>query len=49
MEDSIIVDIKFNVPETLKQLAELNAKIIALKEAQKGLDKGSIEFAKQSI
>ncbi len=49
MEDSILVDIKFNVPETLKQLAELNAKIIALKEAQKGLDKGSVEFAKQSI
>ena len=45
MEDSILVDIKFNVPETLKQLAELNAKIIALKEAQKGLDKGSVEFA----
>ena len=49
MEDSILVDIKFNVPETLKQLAELNAKIIELKEAQKGLDKGSVEFAKQSI
>ena len=49
MEDSILVDIKFDVPETLKQLAALNTKIIELKEAQKGLDKGSVEFAKQKI
>ena len=39
MEDSILVDIKFNVPETLKQLAELNAKIIELKKPRKGLTK----------
>lgn len=46
MAESILVDIIFDVPTMLKNLAALNTKIIELKEAQKGLDKGSAEFAR---